>query len=155
MNPFRLFFVSFGLCAVLAPAHALAPINLTRLQQINDRINQLYPPHSGTTAPLNPLYNPFRIGAASALTDDQHQGSVAPVITDDESLLRQAAATLKVGGVIELNGTLRLSINNANYGVGNMLPVRLESGVVFLRVAAIAPRSVTLHLNAAELVLTF
>ncbi|MCW5548033.1 MAG: hypothetical protein KIT44_03640 [Opitutaceae bacterium] len=155
MNASRRLALVFLVLAVLAPAHGLTPIDLARLKQTSDRINQLYQPRTGTPPPVNPRHNPFRIGAEPVPVDTRGQEDPGLVVTDDETLLRQAAATLKISGVMELNGTLRLSINTANYGVGDVLQVRLGSGNVFLRVAAIAPRSVTLRLNAAELVLPF
>ncbi|HRJ46488.1 MAG TPA: hypothetical protein PKY38_03945 [Opitutaceae bacterium] len=154
MKPSRPLLAGLIAVAVLTPAHALVPIDLARLKLTGDRINQLYQPRTDTPPPVNPRHNPFRIGGDPLPIDNRGQDD-AHAVTSDEVLLRQAAATLKVSGVLEIGGTLRLSINTANYGVGDVLQVRLGSGNVFLRVAAITPRSVTLRLNEAELVQSF
>ncbi len=153
MKPGSLLILFLGVFTAGATAQSLTPVDLARVKRVDDRINALYATRSGSPAPINLRHNPFLIGSALPPETRTPTGSVEPM--SDDELLRRAAATLRVSGFLEVGGRKRLSINTANYAVGDVIPVRLTSGPVVLRVTDITTRSVTLQLNAAEFILSF
>lgn len=156
MKPLRPVFLCLGLATCLPTLHALAPIDLVRLQSIKARVVYLYAARDEPPPPVNMRHNPFRIGGEPLATDPRGLPTEeGPVANNDQVLLLQAAATLKIGGVLETGGRMRLAINTVNYAEGDVIQVRLPSGTVFLRVTTITPRSVTLRLNEAYHTLQF
>jgi hypothetical protein len=144
-----------GLGLAHAPVHGLTPIDLDRLKRVNNRIDHLYLPRTGTPPPIIASHNPFRVGAEPIPTDPRGLPDTEIVAVNDETLLLQAAATLKITGVLETGGRMRAAINTVNYAEGDVIQVRLPSGTVFLRVITITARSVTLRLNEASHTLQF
>lgn len=152
MKLLRLTLLSLGLLVAGLPAlNALAPIDLSRLKRINDRIDYLYKARSEPPAPINIRHNPFRIGAEPLPADPRGlPADESPLTATDEELLLRAAATLRITGVLETGGRMRVAINTVNYSEGDVIQVRLPGGPVFLRVTTITSRSVTLRLNEAS-----
>ena len=66
-------------------------------------------------------------------------------------MLKQAAATLKVAGTIQINSVAHLIINQVPYKEGDVINLRAKGQPVFVRVKHISRYSYTLSLNAAEL----
>jgi hypothetical protein len=77
-----------------------------------------------------------------------------PAFTSAE-LLARCAATLKFGGMIQLNDRMQVVINNVPRKEGDIVSVTLGPNKVYLRVARISPGSVTMRLNEAEQVINY
>ncbi len=74
---------------------------------------------------------------------------------NDIQLLRQAAATIKITGVVIIAKRMHIAVNQSTYREGGLIPVQLPGEMVFLRVVAITQKSVTLRLGEAEETLKF
>jgi hypothetical protein len=70
-------------------------------------------------------------------------------------VLQQAVATLKVSGVIEIEGRAHLVINARPYKQGEVVQTYVGGDAVYLRIRDISNRSVTLVLNDTEMTLKF
>jgi hypothetical protein len=150
--------IAFSLGLVLAPfASALSPIDTKVLQRTQAKIDALFKGRN-TPVPINPRHNPFRLGddplPPTTLRPNAEEGETTEA-SSDEALLARAAALLKIAGVLEVGGRTRLSINQANYAVGDRVQLRMGDLTVEVRIVAINPRSVVLGYNSAELTLRF
>jgi hypothetical protein len=98
--------------------------------------------------PPNPFYQ-----AVEETTPAVHEEPAAPDTSnlEDIDVLRKYAATLKVSGVIQLNGVLHLSVNNAPIKAGDVLTVGPKDHPVYLKLVALTPSEFTLGLNDATL----
>jgi len=148
--------------AAVAPLRAAAPVIGSELiQQTNARIEDLYQHRNNPPKPPGPLENPFRIGdspLASNLNLNPGPGAIkgpGPVVNSDEAMLRQAAASLVFGGLLQMGDLQMLVINKATYKEGGILTVRLQGTPVYLRIVSIKTNTVTLGLNEARLTLRF
>jgi hypothetical protein len=134
------------------PAAAPAPGAQFSLET-NARIEDLFRYRSNPPRQPSPEDNPFRIGVA-ALAHQKPTGVPSPA-TSDEDRLREAAGGLVFGGLLQAGGVQVLVINKASYREGGILTVRQQGSLVYLRILAITPNSVTLGLNEARLTLRF
>ncbi|MDB6168419.1 MAG: hypothetical protein JWM88_1283 [Verrucomicrobia bacterium] len=82
------------------------------------------------------------------------QAGEFPALTSAEILAR-CAASLKFGGMIQLNDRVQVVINNVPRKEGDVVFVTLGAAKVYLRVLRITPGAVTLRLNEAEQVVPF
>lgn len=132
-----------------------------RFQQVRDRTKALYQ-HRGETPPkFDPRNNPFRASSAAPVAAVASVGAggapvaaatAAPAVASgDLALLKQAAATLKVAGTIQLGGVAHLIINQVPYKEGDVISARVKGEPAYLRVKNISRYSYTLSLNEAEL----
>ena len=163
----RLFPASLPLSALLAiaavaPLRAAAPvIGSDLIQQTNARIEHLFQHRNNPPKPPGPHENPFRIGdspLASSLNVNPGPGAIkgpVPLVNSDEAMLRQAAASLVFGGLLQMGDVQMLVINKATYKEGGLLTVRLQGSPVYLRIVSIKNNTVTLGLNEARLTLRF
>jgi hypothetical protein len=153
------------LAALAAPVRAADPppppkpaapnAFVARFEQVRDRIDALFRRRGEAPPPSDPRFNPFRLPGA-AETAAPAAGGPAPVAAGTpQTLLQQAAATLKVSGVFEISGKSHLVINGRPYRQGDVVQAQVQGETVYLRVKDIAKRSVTLALNDAELTLKF
>ena len=140
-----------------------APIPLSpRYQQVRDRIGALFNTRNAPPAPPDPTANPFRApGAAPIASVPGVEGAPPVAVSDDLTLLQQAIATIRVKGTVTRNKILQLVINTGpgkegTYKEGDIINVALPTGdPVHVRVRQVAPHSVTLTVNEAEMVLKF
>ncbi len=146
--------------AASTPAAAVAPATppplSPRFQQVRDRIEVLFGHRNAPPPPADPRRNPFRPPgaapvAAAPVGAPAENGPPPTAAAVDLALLKQTAATLKVGGTIEIGGRPHLIINQVPYKEGDMINTRAKGQPVFLRVKHISRYSYTLSLNAAEL----
>jgi hypothetical protein len=136
-----------------------------RFQQVRDRINQLFEHRSEGPVKIDPRKNPFRPTGAIVASSASAGANAIPAVTAgvpaepaapsagtaDLTLLKQAAATLKVAGTIQLNGRDHLIINQVPYKEGDVISARVKGQPAYLRVKNISRYSYTLSLNDAEL----
>jgi hypothetical protein len=102
------------------------------------------PDESAPSVPVNP----------AADTTANAQAEEFPAFTNAEMLAR-CIATLKFGGMIQLNDRVQLVINNVPRKEGDIVSVTVGQAKIYLRVVRIAPGSVTLKLNDAEQVVNY
>ena len=108
-------------------------------------------------APLpNNLPNPFYRPSALPVPDDV-PATPADVVTvpaapdvSDADTLAKFVASVKIGGVIDLGGQPRLSINSTLCKVGDVIPAGTKDHPVYIAVVRITPDEVTLGLNQSE-----
>jgi hypothetical protein len=155
MNLSRLF--SLSLVALAAgPLAGAQTVNAKFIKRTQDRIAALYQRHDQRAPAPGERGNPFRIGGEIPVTPQP--GSDAETISDasrDVLLLRQAAATVKVTGVVNVANRMHIAVDKSTYREGGVIPVQLPGEMVFLRVGEITPRSAVLRLREAELTLKF
>ena len=143
-----------------APA---APVPLSpRFQQVRDRIGALFNPRNASPTPPDPMANPFRAPGAAPIAPLAGVDGGTPIAVDNDLvLLQQAVATIRVKGTVTRNKVLQLVINTGpgkegTYKEGDIINVVLSAGdPVHVRVRQVAPHSVTLTVNDAEMVLKF
>jgi hypothetical protein len=143
----------------------VAPTTLPpRFQQIRTRIGALFDNRSTPPAPIDPMANPFRPAGAMPIAPLPAVEGAAPatvVANSDLVSLQQAVATLRVKGTFRRGKILQLVITSApgkegTYKEGDIINVLLPPGdPIHVRVRQISANSVTLSLNAAEMVLKF
>jgi hypothetical protein len=143
-----------------AIAVSAAPVSPEKLAQTRARLDALYRYRLQPPPLPDARSNPFRIGDAAAVSAsaDPRSGAVAapvagaePASTDgDAVLLKRAAETLRINGLVETGGRMIVVLNDANYKEGDVLTVRLQGSPVVLRIRQITPTQITLGLNDAE-----
>lgn len=108
--------------------------------------------------PANPP-NPFYLAPKEAGTPmvpgvESPETALIPEAADlsDIDTLKKFAPTLKVGGVINLNGVLYLTLNNTSCKVGDVITVGGKDHPVYLKVLGLNPNEFSLGLNDATLV---
>jgi hypothetical protein len=148
---------------VLAPAAGAAkapppPPLSPRFIQVRNRIDALYRHRTSSPAPLDPRQNPFRpagVFVAPVVAPDGRT-IVAPIEqSTDETLLRDAVALLKVGGVFEVGKKQHRVVNGRPYKEGDVIPAQLPGQTVYLRIKALSAKSMTLGLKEAETTINF
>lgn len=154
-----------AVAAKTAPASPFA----VRFKQVQDRITVLFAHRNETPPPPDPRHNPFRMpGSTQAAPLRPGDGEAGARLTggadnsdpsagpgENLAVLQQAAATLKVTGVVEIAGTAHLVINGRPYKVGDVVKTQIRGETAYLRVKEIEKRSVTLSLDEAEMTLKF
>ena len=156
MNRRLLFLLSLALAT--AATAAAQQVNAKLLKRTQDRITLLYLYHDRRPASPEARSNPFRAGSDAATPQlSAGPGETAPAdrTARDTLLLNQAAATIRVTGVVNIAGRMHIAVNQSTYRTGSVIPVPLPGEVVFLRVGEITMKSVTLRLDEAELTLKF
>jgi hypothetical protein len=132
-----------------------APPLSPRFQQVRNRIDALFQHRGEAPVAPDPRKSPFRpAGAAPVAAVKAGRVANLPPPTAsaaDLQLLKQAAATLKVAGTIQINSVAHLIINQVPYKEGDVINLRAKGQPVFVRVKHISRYSYTLALNAAEL----
>jgi hypothetical protein len=154
----RRLIIILGLLLACASAPAQAPqVNAKLLKRTQERITALYQYHDNRPAAPGERGNPFRIGGevVAPLPSDKPGDSIVDTAGHDIELLRQAAATIKITGVVNIAKRMHIAVNQSTYRVGGLIPVQLPGEMVFLRVVEITQKSVTLRLGAAEETLKF
>ena len=109
--------------------------------------------------PANPP-NPFYLapketaGTPSIPAVESPETALVPEAADlsDGDTLKKYGATLKVGGVINLNGALYLTLNNTSCKVGDIITVGNKDHPTYLKMLSLSPTEFTLGLNDATLV---
>ncbi len=155
MNLSRL--LSLGLVALAAgPFAGAQTVNAKFIKRTQDRIAALYQRHDQRAPAPGERGNPFRVGGEIPVTPQPGTGT--ETISDasrDVLLLRQAAATIKVTGVVNVANRMHIAVDRSTYREGGVIPVQLPGEMVFLRVVEITPRSAVLRLHEAELTIKF
>lgn len=131
-------------------------VNAKFIKRTQDHIAALYQRHDQRAPAPGERGNPFRLGGEIPTTPQPAAGS--EVVSDasrDILLLRQAAATIKVTGVVNVANRMHIAVDRSTYREGGVIPVQLPGEMVFLRVVEITPRSAVLRLREAELTIKF
>ena len=159
--------ISLLLLSVLAGPllPAAPPTNAPRWKLTRTRIEALFRLRNAPPPAPDPSANPFRLAsdqpAAAATETESVTTSGEPTAPDaaplgpDETLLKQAVATLKLNGAVQIGDRMLAIINQATYKEGDILSLRLQGRPVDLLVRQISSHSVTIGLNQAELTLQF
>ena len=149
--------IILGLVTLAAGALAGAQtVNAKFIKRTQDHIAALYQRHDQRAPAPGERGNPFRVGGEIPTTPQPAAGS--EVVSDasrDILLLRQAAATIKVTGVVNVANRMHIAVDRSTYREGGVIPVQLPGEMVFLRVAEITPRSAVLRLRDAEMTIKF
>ena len=149
--------------APVAAGKSAPPNPLTvRFKQVQERIAALYQHRNAAPLPPDPRFNPFRTPGTAPVMPQKGEGGepVKGEVPDrmpssNLALLQQGAATLKLGGTLEIGGSARLVINARTYKEGDVVQTQVRGEAIYLRIKEIAGRSVTLSLNDAEMTLKF
>lgn len=103
--------------------------------------------------PPNPFYQPPTevIAEQNAATQDPNE--VIPEAADlsDADTLRKYVGTLKIGGIINRNDVLYLTINNLTCKVGDIITVGPKDHPVYLKMVSLSTNEFTLGLNDVTL----
>ena len=112
------------------------------------------------------LPNPFQLAEEAPVNTshtpgDEPAGHEAVVPVDaappgsDAEFLALYAATLKISGMVQLNGRLQLIINQSSYKEGDFIVLRNKETNIFLKVVHIVPGELTLGYNGVEQTVKF
>jgi len=132
-----------------------------RFKQTHAHIEALFQNRRTSAKAPDPRQNPFRTAGellpsvVQAPVSPGENAPPAPAPSSDEDLLRQAVATLKVGGIVLIDGRAQLTINKDTYKEGDILTARVQAVPVYLRIRQITSNSIVFVLNNAELTLRF
>jgi len=146
------------LAAVRTLPAATPVIGAQLFQETNARIEDMFQHRDNPPKPPGPADDPFRIGnpLAAGPSAGTAQDITGPAPgTPDEVILRQAAAGLVFGGLLQVGDVQVLVINKGSYKEGGILSVRLQGTLFYLRILRITGNSITLGLNEARLTLHF
>jgi hypothetical protein len=98
------------------------------------------------------LPNPFQLSGVVTPTNPTTVPTSpvepAPPSNDSEALAHYAA-TLKIGGIVQLNGRVQLVINQSPYREGDLVFVDNKNAVIYLQIIRLTPSELTLGLNQA------
>jgi hypothetical protein len=112
---------------------------------------RMHPPPLPTSLP-----NPFYHAAAVPVTETEPavpvETAVVPAAADssDADTLARFAASIKVSGVVIMNGQPRLTLNQTLCKVGDVIPMGGKDHAVYIQVLRITADELTLGLNQAE-----
>jgi len=144
---------------------AAAPVAAPQWKLTRARIEALFRLRNAPRPAPDPRLNPFRLASdppVAALAESESVGPGgeptppdATPLSPDEALLKQAVATLKLNGAVQIGDRMLAIINQATYKEGDILGVRVQGKPVELNVRHISSHSVTLGFNEAELTLQF
>jgi len=154
----RRLLIILGLLLAVASAPAQVPqVNAKLLKRTQERITALYRHHDNRPAAPGERGNPFRIGGdlVTPLPSDKPGDNSINPAGNDIQLLRQAAATIRITGIVNIAKRMHIAVNQSTYHEGGLIPVQLPGEMVFLRVVEITQKSVTLRLGEAEETLKF
>jgi hypothetical protein len=105
--------------------------------------------------PPNPFYQPPKEVAGTPLTPGGESPDTAliPEAADlsDIDTLRKYAPTLKIGGVLNRNGALYLTLNNTTCKVGDIITVGKRDHPIYLKMLSLSASEFSLGLNDAVL----
>jgi hypothetical protein len=153
---------SLILVSVHAAESVPAAAFTARAKQTRERIDILFRHHNDApTTPPGPNQNPFRTAAdvpapaISSSADQPGESVQSSFPTSDDVLLKQAVATLKIGGTVVIGGQINVSINQETYREGGSIIARIQGTPVYLHVRRITSNSVTFALNDSELTQPF
>jgi hypothetical protein len=145
----------------------------TRFNQTRARIDALFAQRNAPPPAASARSNPFRpagpmpagaaappvapagAGSAPAAAEGARSESGAAEPAVSSGLLQQSTATLKFSGMFERGGVVHVVINKRSYKEGDVVPTSVNGEPVYLRVKAVAGRSVVLSLDGAETTLNF
>ena len=126
------------------------------------KIDALFRHRNEAPPPLDPKANPFRgslvvvvPGAAGSTAGGGVIGPPPAPVNPELQMLQQAAAALKVAGVIQINGRDHLIINQAPYKEGDVIIARAKGQPVYLRLKVISRFTFTLSYNDSELAVKY
>ncbi len=106
--------------------------------------------------PPNPFYQAPKEVAGTAPTTglEKPETALVPEAADlsDGDTLKKYAATLKIGGVINRNGALYLTLNNTSCKIGDIITVGNRDRPTYLKMLSLSPTEFSLGLNDATLV---
>lgn len=160
MNPssrWSLAFTAFCVLTVAAapatgPAAIAAPKIVDRFVRTKAHIDALLD-HRVKPEPLPAVPpNPFQLAGATTAATNGGEATVpdvppvgeTPPLTGDVETLARYVATLKLGGLIELNGRVQLMLNQVPRKEGDLIVVHEKDDVVYLQVIRLTPRELTL-----------
>lgn len=125
---------------------------LTR-NRINSLLELRLNPAPLPANPPNPFYQPPAEVIAEQNAATQETTDAVPETADisDADSLRKYAGGLKIGGIINRNGVLHLTINNLASKVGDIITVGPKDHPVYLKLVALSANEFTLGLNDATL----
>jgi hypothetical protein len=143
-----------------APAKPpVTPALPPRFQQVRDRIDALFHYRVSTPTTLDAKQNPFRPAGAFVPAVTASDGRSVPTPVEqpatDQTLLQEAAATLKVGGVFEIRGKQHRTVNGRPYKEGDIIPTQVQGQALYLKIKTLGPKSMTLVFKEAETTLNF
>jgi hypothetical protein len=164
----RLCLVSTGIILAAAPAlRSAEPVNPADVKRVTDRyaltharinalVDQRLHPAPLPANPPNPFYQPPKEAAGDAPATEKPETALVPETADisDIDTLRKYAGTLKIGGVINRNGSFFLSLNNTPCKVGDVIPVGNKERPTYLKLVSLSAFEFTLGLNDATLVVS-
>ena len=121
--------------------------------RISAMLDQRLHPTPLPANPPNPFYQAPK-EAAVAPGHEQPETALVPETADisDIDTLRKYVSTLKIGGVINRNDILYLTLNNTSCKVGDVITVGNKDHPTYLKMVALSAYEFTLGLNDATLV---
>lgn len=156
------------LLSVLCPlaaraADTVSPAEIKRITEryalTHKRIDALLGQRTNPVAlPANPP-NPFYQSPKEAMPDltahpqDPAESGLVPEAADisDIDTLRKFAPGLRIGGVINRNGTLFIIVNNTPVKVGDIITLGTRDRPIYVKLAELTPTEFKLTLNDATL----
>ena len=149
--------------SVLSAADAPNPAEVKRIAdryaltraRISAMLEQRLHPAPLPANPPNPFYQPPKETAGTPITPglDKPEAALIPEAADlsDIDTLKKYAPLLKIGGVINRNGALYLTLNNTSCKVGDVITVGNRDRPTYLKVLSLSATEFTLGLNDAVL----
>ncbi len=93
--------------------------------------------------------NPFRILTAKYVPD-ANPGKGLPLGSGAESILKQAIAAVRIGGVVTMDGVTQLTVDGQLHKEGDVFAARVLTRLVLVKVKSLSTDTATLSLEGSS-----
>jgi hypothetical protein len=121
---------------------------IARFHRVHAKMDVLYH-HRIKPEPFDPSGNPFRIVAAK-YTASPSEGKGLPVVGSAESILKQAIAAVRIGGVVTMDGVTQLTVDGQLHKEGDVFAAKVLNKLVLVKVRNLTTETATLSLEGSN-----
>ena len=121
---------------------------MERFHRVHAKMDVLYG-HRIKPAPFDPSGNPFKVLGAKYVPET-NVAKVLPVGSGAESILKQAIAAVRIGGVVTMDGVTQLTVDGQLHKEGDVFAARVLTKLVLVKVKALSTDTATLALEGSS-----
>jgi hypothetical protein len=121
---------------------------MARFHRVHAKMDVLYH-HRIKPLPFDPSGDPFRILAVKYVPD-ANPGKGLPLVGEAESILKQALAAVRIGGVVTMDGVTQLTVDGKLHKEGDVFAARVLTKLVLVKVKSLTTETATLSLEGSS-----
>jgi hypothetical protein len=121
---------------------------MARFHRVHAKMDVLYH-HRIKPAPFDPSGDPFKIATAKYVAPSVEGKGPAPG-SSAESILKQAVAAVRIGGVVTMDGITQLTVDGQLHKEGDVFAARVLTKLVLVKVKSLTTETVTLALEGSS-----